>query len=119
LETDLIKQILSKMIKLPLILVSYIGLFFMTLFNMEEVSIENKLPAGIAPGQKKTIQITIRKGDIKGFSKLEIPMPVGFNVSPGDIKGASFTFKVQSSFGCNYQKNLNSLSPILLKHHQQ
>jgi hypothetical protein len=97
LETDLIKQILSKMIKLPLILVSYIGLFFMTLFNMEEVSIVNNLPSGIAPGQKKTIQITIRKGDIKGFSKLEIPMPVGFNVSPGDIKGASFTFKAQSA----------------------
>lgn len=85
------------MIKLPLILVSYIGLFFMTLFNMEEVSVVNKLPAGIAPGQKKTIQLTIRKGDIKGFSKLEIPMPVGFNVSPGDIKGASFTFKAQSA----------------------
>jgi len=85
------------MIKLPLILVSYIGLFFMGLFSMEEVTVDNKLPSGIAPGQKKLIQLTIRKGDIKGFSKLEIPMPVGFNIKPEDIKGASFTFKAQSA----------------------
>lgn len=64
---------------------------------MEEVTVDNKLPAGIAPGQKKLVQLTIRKGEIKGFSKLEIPMPVGFNITPEDIKGASFTFKAQSA----------------------
>ncbi len=69
----------------------------MSLFSAEEVSVDNKLPAGIVPGQKQLVQLTIRKGEIKGFSKLEIPMPVGFNILPEDIKGASFTFKAQSA----------------------
>jgi len=85
------------MIKLPLILVSYIGLFLTSVFSFEEVQVENNLPAAIAPGQKKLVELTIRKGDIQGFSKLEIPMPVGFNAVPNDIKGASFTFKAQSA----------------------
>lgn len=85
------------MIKLPLILVSYIGLFLTSLFSLEDVQVENNLPSAIAPGQKKLVEITIRKGDIQGFSKLEIPMPVGFNAVPNDIKGASFTFKAQSA----------------------
>jgi len=85
------------MIKLPLILVSYIGLFLTSLFSFEDVQVENNLPSAIAPGQKKLVELTIRKGDIQGFSKLEIPMPVGFNAVPNDIKGASFTFKAQSA----------------------
>lgn len=97
MKADKIKLIRSKMIKLPLILISYIGIFFMSIFSLGEISIEHNLPAAIAPGQKKLVQLTIRKGDIKGFSKLEIPMPVGFNVTPGEIKGASFTFKGQSA----------------------
>ncbi len=85
------------MIKLPLILVSYIGLFFMSLFSLQDVQVDNKIPSAIAPGQKKMVELTIRKGDIKGFSKLEIPVPVGFNISPEEIKGASFTFKAQNA----------------------
>lgn len=69
----------------------------MSLFSLEDVQVENKIPSALAPGQKKLIELTIRKGDIQGFSKLEIPLPVGFNAIPNDIKGASFTFKAQSA----------------------
>ncbi len=87
----------SKMFKLPIILISYISLFFMGLFTFGEVTVDNKLPAEIAPNERKTVELTIHKGDIRGFSKLEIYVPVGFNILPGELKGASFTFKSQSA----------------------
>jgi len=69
----------------------------MNIFNAEDVLVENNLPAMVAPGSRTLVQITINKGEIQGFSKLELTMPTGFTASPSDIQGASFTFSSQKA----------------------
>ncbi len=85
------------MIKLPLILVSYLGLFLMSIFSIEDIQIENNLPAMMSPGSRSLVEVTINKGAIQGFSKLELELPTGFTATPVDIKGASFTFSSQKA----------------------
>ncbi len=46
----------------------------------------------LVPGERTLVEVNVRKGDVQGFSKLELTLPDGFIASPGDIKGASFTF---------------------------
>ena len=46
----------------------------------------------IAPGIRSEVSVNVRKGDVQGFSKLELTLPDGFVATPGEIKGASFTF---------------------------
>jgi len=38
------------------------------------------------------VEVNVHKGDVQGFSKLELTLPDGFVATPGEIKGASFTF---------------------------
>lgn len=85
------------MIKFPLLLISYFGLFLMSIFSSEDVLVENNIPAMVAPGSRTLVEITINKGEIQGFSKLELDLPTGFTASPADIKGASFTFSSQKA----------------------
>lgn len=46
----------------------------------------------LAPGVRTLVEVNVRKGDVQGFSKLELTLPDGFIATPADIKGASFTF---------------------------
>ena len=85
------------MIKLPLILFSYLGLFLMSLFSIEDIQVDNNLPAMMTPGSRSLVQVTINKGAVQGFSKLELELPTGFTATPVDIKGASFTFSSQKA----------------------
>ena len=85
------------MIKLPMLLISYFGLFLMNLFTAEDVSIKNNLPAMVEPGTKSLVEMTIDKGAIQGFSKLELAAPTGFTISAAEVKGASFTFSNQQA----------------------
>jgi hypothetical protein len=78
-------------------LVSYFGLFLMNLFTAEDVLIKNNLPAMLEPGSKTLVEMTIEKGAIQGFSKLELTAPTGFTIEAAEIKGASFTFSNQQA----------------------
>jgi hypothetical protein len=69
----------------------------MSLFSTEDVLIENNLPAMVAPGSKTLVELVVNKGEVQGFSKLELNLPAGFVASPADIKGASFTFSGQKA----------------------
>lgn len=85
------------MIKFSTLLISYFGLFLMNFFTAEDVSIKNNLPAMVEPGSKSLVEMTIEKGAIQGFSKLELAAPTGFTISAAEIKGASFTFSNQQA----------------------
>jgi hypothetical protein len=85
------------MIKASVVFLNFVALLFFSLFNDAEILIDNNTPATIAPGEKQEVQLTVNKGDVQGFSKLEIALPFGFSASPGDIKGASFTFSGQKA----------------------
>jgi hypothetical protein len=80
------------MIKTIFIFFSYLAFLLLGIFNSDTVLIENNTPAFIAPGTRSLVEVNVRKGDVQGFSKLELTLPDGFIATPGDIKGASFTF---------------------------
>ena len=80
------------MIKTISVLFSYVAFLLLGLFTSDTVLIENNTPAMIAPGIRSEVSVNVRKGDVQGFSKLELTLPDGFVATPGEIKGASFTF---------------------------
>jgi hypothetical protein len=80
------------MIKSLFVFFSYLAFLLLGIFNADTVLIENNTPAMIATGVRSMVEVNIRKGDVQGFSKLELTLPDGFIATPGDIKGASFTF---------------------------
>lgn len=80
------------MIKTIFIFFSYLAFLLLGVFNSDTVLVENNTPARIVSGVRSLVEVNVRKGDVQGFSKLELTLPAGFIASPGDIKGASFTF---------------------------
>jgi len=85
------------MIKSILFLVNFFGVLLLGIFTAEEVNVENNLPESMAPGSKKLVELVIKKDQIQGFSKLELTLPYGFDITPVDLKGASFTFTAQKA----------------------
>lgn len=49
-------------------------------------------PTTITPKTDSKVTLTIHKGAISGFAKIEDSIPPGFVAKPGDLNGASFTF---------------------------
>jgi hypothetical protein len=80
------------MIKTIFIFFSYLAFLLLGIFSADTVLVENNTPAMLAPGVRTLVEVNVRKGDVQGFSKLELTLPDGFVATPGDIKGASFTF---------------------------
>ncbi len=74
------------------VLVNLIGLFLVDLFLVGDISIEHKSPASMAPGSEVKVTVTVNKGDLGGFAKLQIDLPPGLSAAAIETKGASFTF---------------------------
>jgi hypothetical protein len=80
------------MLKLPMMLINFIGLFFLHFFSVSEITIQNMAPSTLAPGEKVLVEVLVDKADIQGFAKMEIVFPEGFIATPAETAGASFTF---------------------------
>jgi len=80
------------MLKASIVLINFIGLFFLHLFTVNEIAIQNLAPDSMKPGEKTLVEVTIYKSQVQGFGKMEILFPEGFIASPAETKGASFTF---------------------------
>ena len=61
------------------------------------VIIEDNTPTSMAPGSSKNVQITINKGTVEGFAKLELQFPEGLEAIPVQTNGASFSFTDQKA----------------------
>jgi hypothetical protein len=57
-----------------------------------EPKVTHTFPTQVVAGEEYWIYIDIEKGKNAGFAKYQIDTPDGFNMEPGDVKGASFTF---------------------------
>jgi hypothetical protein len=80
------------MIKNILLLFSMaILILFQNLFS-GSVNVKTKMPEKIKPGDEFTVELTIEKGNISGFAKLQNELPEGFTASAIESKSASFTF---------------------------
>ncbi len=68
------------------------GLFLLNLFLGSDVSITQDMPTHMDPGSEVRATVTVNKGTISGFAKLQIDLPPGFTATAIDTRGASFTF---------------------------
>ncbi len=80
-----------------LVLVNLIGLFLFEGFFQSGISITHDAPAAMAPGSQIKVTVTVEKGSLGGFAKLQIDLPDGLTATVVDSKGASFTFDDQKA----------------------
>lgn len=81
------------MIKYLFILVNSITLFIYSLLGGDNpISIANNIPKNLKPGQEIPIEITVTKGSMSGFAKLQLDLPEGLSIKEGDSRGANFNY---------------------------
>ncbi|MFZ6052022.1 hypothetical protein [Halocola ammonii] len=85
------------MIKYPVMLLFLAGSLLINFFMADGLVIEDNTPARLAPGESKDVTITINKGQVTGFAKLQLDLPVGLTAEAVETRGASFTFSNQKA----------------------
>jgi hypothetical protein len=85
----------NAMLKYALLLINFASAIFVTSVLDDGVIIEDNTPATIRPGEERIVEISINKGDVEGFAKLQLDLPEGFVAEAADTYGASFTFSEQ------------------------
>ena len=84
------------MIKSLLVYLNVIFLSLIGFFAGDLVSVDSQIPSSANPGEAFDLVVTIKKGSIKEFAKLQMQMPVGFTVQNIDSKGGAFSFSEQT-----------------------
>lgn len=81
------------MLKYLFILINTISLFFYSLFGGDGgITITNTIPTEIPPGHEVKVQVTVAKGSMSGFAKLQLELPAGISAREAESKGANFSF---------------------------
>jgi cell division protein FtsN len=57
-----------------------------------QVTLHVNLPQKLGVGETKTFQVKISKGDIQSYSKLEITLPKGVEITQKETNGGTFSF---------------------------
>ncbi len=84
------------MIRYSVLLLNMLGFFVYQLFFTDGVTVSQTVPASMSPGNDYTIELTVNKGSIGGFAKLQQDLPAGCTATPVESKGASFTMSGNS-----------------------
>ncbi len=74
------------------LLINVIGVFLVDAFLLADISITQNVPQTMAPGSEVRVTVTVDKGALTGFAKLQIDLPPGMTATAIETKGASFTF---------------------------
>ncbi|MFM7814697.1 MAG: hypothetical protein ACKO66_09295, partial [Flavobacteriales bacterium] len=64
---------------------------------VDVITVQTDMPTELQAGGKRSVQVTINKDQVQGFSKLEFTLPNGISAVAGDTKGGSFTFTGQKA----------------------
>jgi len=83
------------MIKQLVVTLNVIGVFILSWFFSGNVDISQSLPQQANVNEAFTVEITINKSDLEGFAKYQVVLPAGLSATPGETKGATFSFKDQ------------------------
>ena len=78
------------------LLINLVGLLLMEAF-MADLSITQNVPANLEPGSEVRVTVTVEKGELTGFAKLQLDLPPGLTITAVETKGASFTFADQKA----------------------
>ena len=75
-----------------LTLLNLSGILLFNAFFLTNVVITHETPATMQAGTEVKVTVTIDKGSLNGFAKLQIDLPEGLAATAIETKGASFTF---------------------------
>ncbi len=78
-------------------LINLFGLLLIDALFLADISITQNMPTTMQAGSEVKVTVTVEKGDLTGFAKLQIDMPEGLSVTAIETKGASFTFADQKA----------------------
>ncbi len=84
------------MLKYAALLFNTIALLIYQFFFADGITVTQKIPQSAKPDSEFTVELTINKGSVGGFAKLQQDLPEGFTAIQDDNNGASFTFTNQS-----------------------
>ncbi|MEZ4739266.1 MAG: hypothetical protein R2818_07875 [Flavobacteriales bacterium] len=79
------------------LLINLIGLLLIDPFFAADISITQNIPTTMEPGTEARVTVTVNKGDLSGFAKLQLDLPPGMTATAIETKGASFTFADQKA----------------------
>ncbi len=70
---------------------------FATCFSAfaQDVKVTSNIPAEVEAGKEFTVELTVNKGDVSGFAKLQQELPAGLSATPENPNGSTFSFKEQ------------------------
>ncbi|MDQ3048999.1 MAG: hypothetical protein M3R27_15730 [Bacteroidota bacterium] len=84
------------MLKYAALLFNTVALLIYQFFFADGITVTQKVPSKVKADSEFTVELTINKGTIGGFAKLQQDLPEGFTAVQEDNNGASFTFSNQS-----------------------
>jgi len=85
------------MVKSILIFINLGGLMIFSFFFLQTIEVQNNLPGQLLPGESTEIELTITKGKVSGFAKLQLNLDPGLTIENIESQGASFTFNDQKA----------------------
>lgn len=84
------------MLKYVALLFNAVALLIYQFFFTEGITVTPKIPSTATTESEFTVELTINKGAVSGFAKLQQDLPQGFTAVEDKNNGASFTFSNQS-----------------------
>src|ERR1019366_6712257 len=112
------------MIRYAVLLLNMLGLFVYQLFFTGDVTVTQLVPPEMASGSSYTIEVSISKGAIGGFAKLQQELPAGCTATVIEGKGASFSMNgsavkfiwtslpAETDFKVSYSLSISSTTPV-------
>ncbi len=81
------------MIKYVIVILNALVVFiFSWLSGDNGINLTGNFPKAMNPGTEVPIELTVKKGNLGGFAKLQLELPEGISVKEGDNKGATFSY---------------------------
>src|ERR1022692_416325 len=80
-------KIINKLFLFWILLVSFKSM------SSQDISITRNEPTTLIPGGECVVELTINKGSLSGFAKLQDDLPEGLTATAIDTKSASFSFE--------------------------
>lgn len=84
------------MLKYAALLFNTVALLIYQFFFADGITVTSNIPSSAKPGTEFTVELTINKGSVGGFAKLQQDLPEGFTAVQDENASASFTFSNQS-----------------------
>lgn len=86
------------MIKYLFILINSLSLFIYGLFSDGNgITVSGRIPTAIHAGEEVAIELTVNKGSMNGFAKLQLDLPDGITIKESEDKGANYTYSGTSA----------------------